>query len=90
MLCIEQEANACAHSIDMIKYKMFIDPVKVLHPTRHKICHLKNVPQVNLMAWNGKLNLTQQKHTFPNQKKCTTTQTQKIQPGLVVSYDIQP
>jgi len=38
-----------------------------------------------------KLNLTQQKHTFTNQKKCTTTQNkQKLKPGLVASYNIRP
>ena len=40
-----------------------------------------------------KLNLTQQKHAFTNQKKCTTTQnkhTKKLKPGLVASYDIRP
>jgi len=39
-----------------------------------------------------KQNLTQQKHTFTNQNKCTTTQnkTQKIKPGLVASYNIRP
>jgi len=40
-----------------------------------------------------KLNLTQQKHTFTIQKKCTTTQNKhnkKLKPGLVTSYDIQP
>ena len=32
-------------------------------------------PQVNLLAWYGKkLNLTQQKRAFTNQKKCITTQ----------------
>jgi len=32
-------------------------------------------PQANLLAWyEKKLNLTQQKHAFTNQKKCTTTQ----------------
>jgi len=38
-----------------------------------------------------KLNLTQEKHTFTNQKKCTTTKisTKKLKPGLVASYDIQ-
>jgi len=35
-----------------------------------------------------KLNVTLQKHTFTNQKKCTTTQ--KTRPGLVDSYDIRP
>jgi len=38
-----------------------------------------------------KLNLTQQKHTFTNQKKCTTqNKHKKLKPGLVASYDIPP
>jgi len=37
-----------------------------------------------------KLNLTQQKHTFTNQKKCTTTQNKHKKTGLVASYDIRP
>jgi len=39
-----------------------------------------------------KINLTQQKHTFTNQKKRTTTQNKhkKLKPGLVTFYDIQP
>jgi len=39
-----------------------------------------------------KLSLTQQKHSFTNQKKCTTTQNKhkKLKPGLVASYDIWP
>jgi len=38
-----------------------------------------------------KLNLTQQKHTFTNQKKCTTTQIkhEKLKSALVTSYDIR-
>jgi len=37
-----------------------------------------------------KLNLTQQKHTFEYQKKCTATQNkhEKLIPGLVASCDI--
>jgi len=35
-----------------------------------------------------KLNLTQQKHAFINQQKCT--KTQKLELGLVAFYDIQP
>ena len=48
--------------------------------------------KANLLAWYGKLNLTQQKHTFNNQKKCITTQNKhkNLKPGLVASYDIQP
>jgi len=38
-----------------------------------------------------KQNLTQQKHTFTNQKKYTTTQNlKKLKPGLVVLYNIWP
>jgi len=39
-----------------------------------------------------KLNVTQLKHTFTNEKKCTTTQNKhkKLKPGLVASYDIRP
>jgi len=39
-----------------------------------------------------KLNLTQQKHTFTDQKKCTATQNKhkKLKPALVASYDIRP
>jgi len=39
-----------------------------------------------------RLNRTQQKHTYTNQKKCTTTQNKhkKLNPGLVTSYDIRP
>ena len=40
----------------------------VLRPTRHKIGHFGDVPKQ--ISWLGmlKLNLTQQKHTFTNQK----------------------
>jgi len=40
-----------------------------------------------------KINLPQQKHTFTNEKKCTTTQnkhTKKLKPGLVAFHDIRP
>jgi len=38
-----------------------------------------------------KLNLTQQKHAFIKQKKCTRTQNKhkKLKPGTVASYDIE-
>jgi len=54
--------------------------------------HFGDVPQANLLAWYGKLNLTQQKHTLTNEKKCRTTQKEhkKLQPGSVASYDIRP
>ena len=67
--------------------------VKVLRPTGHRIGHIGVVPQANLLAWYGnKQNLTQQKHTFTNQNKCTRTQNRhkKLEPGLVASYDIRP
>jgi len=39
-----------------------------------------------------KQNLTQQKHTFTNQNKCTITQDKhkKLKPGLAASYNIRP
>jgi len=43
------------------------------------------LPQANLWVWYKKLKLTQQKHAFTNQKKCTT----KLTPGLVAFYDIR-
>jgi len=48
--------------------------VNVLRPTRHKIGHFGDV--LKPISWLGmeKQNLTQQKHTYINQKKCTTTQ----------------
>jgi len=58
------------HGLDWL-----IDWVKVLRPTWHKIGHFGDVPSQPI-SWLviEKLNLTQQKHTFTNQKKCTTTQ----------------
>jgi len=48
----------------------------------------------NRISWLGteKLNITQQKHAFTNQKKCTTTQNKQanLKPGVVASYDIRP
>jgi len=46
------------------------------------------------ISWFGieTQNLTQQKHTFTNQNKCTTQNKykKKLKPGLVASYDIRP
>jgi len=47
-------------------------------------------PSQSLGLVRKKLNITQQKHAFTNQKKCTSTITQKRKPGLVTFYDIQP
>jgi len=43
------------------------------------------------LVWK-KLNLTQQKDTFTNQKKCIQNKinTKKLKPGLVAFCDIQP
>jgi len=73
--------------------KWLVDWVKVSRPTRHKIGHFGDVPKP--ISWLGigkKQNLTQQKHAFINQNKCTTTQNKhkKTNPGLVASYDIRP
>jgi len=51
--------------------------------------------QENPLAWYGKkLNRTQQKHSFTNQKKRTTGTTKnkhkKLKPGLAAFYDICP
>jgi len=52
-----------------------IDWVVVLRPTRHNVGHFGGVsPSQSLASVWKKLNLTQQKHAFTNQKKCTTTQ----------------
>ena len=61
----------------------------VLRPARHKIRDFEDVPQANLLACMEKQNLTQQKHTFTNQKKCTTHNKHKTKPGLATSYDIR-
>jgi len=47
---------------------------------------------VSCLGMEKKQNLTQQKHTFANQNKCTTTQNKpkKQKPGLVATYDIWP
>jgi len=77
------------HETGMVTYDWLL--VKVLRPTRHKIGHFRDVSQANLLACYEKQNLTQQKHTYTNQKKCTTTQnTQKLKPGLVTCCDIRP
>jgi len=67
-----------------------IDWVKVLRPTWHKIGHFGDVPQANLLAWYGKTKLSQQKHTFTNQKNVLEHKinTKKLRSGLVVSYHI--
>ena len=59
----------------MSQQKFYVPPDKT-------IGHLVDVPQANLLARYGKkLNLTQQKHAFTDQKTYTTTQ----KPGLVAS-----
>jgi len=68
-----------------------IDLVVVLRATRHKISD--TFSQANLLAVHGKkLNLTQQKHAFTNQKMHYHTKyTLKLEPGLVICfYNIRP
>jgi len=71
----------------------FTDCVVVLHPTQHKIGHFADIcPSQSLgLVWK-KLNITQQKDTFTNQKKCIQNKinTKKLKPGLVAFCDIQP
>ena len=68
----------------------------VLCPRKKQVIS-ETFPQANgvpiLPGMEKKLNLTQQKHAFANEKKCTTTQnkhTKKLKPGLVAFYDIRP
>ena len=62
-----------------------------LHSTQNRSFRRRLTKPV---SWLGmeKLNLTQQKHTFTHQQKCTTTQNthKKLKTGLVASYDMQP
>jgi len=61
------------------------------HSTQNRLFQRRSPSQSLGFVWN-KLNLTHQKHTFTNQKKCTTTQNKHKtpKPGLVASYDIRP
>ena len=61
--------------ISLFLLDWLIDWLKVLRPTRHKTGHFGDVPKP--ISWHRmeKQNLTQQKHTFINQKKHTTIQT---------------
>jgi len=78
--------SRCSSNSVKEKKETVSDRVKVLCPTWHKIGHFGHILQVK--AWYGKLNLTQQKHTFTKQKKRTTTQ-KKLKPGLVAFYVIR-
>jgi len=66
--------------------------LKFYVPLNTKYVILETFPKP--ISWLGmeKLNVTQLKHTFTNEKKCTTTQNKhkKLKPGLVASYDIRP
>jgi len=64
----------------------WLNSVVVLRPTWHKTGHFREVsPSQSFgLVWK-KLNLTQQKQAFTNQKKCTTTQKLKL--GFVAFYD---
>jgi len=66
----------------------------VLCHTQHKTGHYVDVsPSQSLgLVWK-KLNLTQQKHAFTKQQKCTTTQNKHKKTKawfLVAFYDIWP
>jgi len=59
--------------------------------TKYVISEISIPSKSRGLVWK-KLNLTQQKNAYTNQKKCTTTQNKlkKIKPGLVAFYDIRP
>jgi len=65
---------------------LLINWVVVLHPTstQNRLFRRRTFPKPM-----EKLKLTQLKHMFTNQKKCTTTQ-KKRKPGSVASYDMWP
>ena len=46
------------------------DSVKVLHPTRHKTGHFRDVPQANILAWYAK--------TKPNTTKARIRQSEQM------------
>ena len=50
--------------------------VKILRLTPHKIRHFRDVQPISWLDME-KQNLTQEKHTFTNQKKCTTAQNKQ-------------
>jgi len=88
--------NVCVAESNRLKYVCWcgfwlIDWVSEFRFTAHSKQNRFPKP----ISWHGKekLNLTQQKHTFTNPKKCSTTQNKnkkKLKPGLVASYDIWP
>jgi len=80
----------CGKQASGIAGGRLIDRVVILRPIQHKIRSFRRRSSSHLI-WK-KISLTQQKHTIINQKKFTTTQNthKKLQPGLVVSYDIWP
>jgi len=51
--------------------------VKVLCPIQHKIGYFGDVPQANLLAWYGKLNLTTKARIHQSKEIKCTTQTQR-------------
>jgi len=61
-------------------------------PLDRKYVISETFPKTISQIGTEKLNPTQQKHTFTNQKKYITTQNKhiKLKPGLVASYDIRP
>jgi len=76
-ICHSNPTHNATHTINLCATSMLFKDwslIKVLHPTQHKIGHFGDVPQANLLAWYGKTKNNTEKHTFTNQKKCTTTQ----------------
>jgi len=73
------------------KTSWLINSVVVLRLTQHKIGHFGNVSSSQSLGlvWK-KLNVTQQKHTFTNRKKCITTENKHKKPGLVAFHDMRP
>jgi len=90
VICLEWGANDL--QLMPLPLHHLIDWVVVLRPTQHKTGHFGDVPQANLLAWYGttkpsttKAHIHQSKQMYYN-----TKWTQKLQLGLVASYDIRP
>jgi len=63
---------------------------KDLCPTQHKIGHLEKFSKPISSLGMEKQKLTQQKHAFTNQNKCTTTQNKQLEMWANAQRDGRP
>jgi len=71
--------NYCGmqHHSNWTHWISWVSELWFLRPTRHKQVILETFPKPVSWLAMEKLNLTQQKHAFTNQNKCTTTQNKQ-------------